>query len=337
MPKVLVIDGPQPQPARHPRGRDLQRDHARRRRERSLRAQGEAPGVEVLCFQSNHEGAIVDTHPRGARRGRSLDPDRTPVPTPIPAWRSATRSPGGRSSSSKCTSPTYAGVNPSATTPTCRTSPRRVMAGFGVHGYALALQVHRHPPALIASAPASRWTRSLVRHRHRHPAHRHLQGRAGRGARRLAVPFMSMWIPPRDAVAVVLPILIVMDMVGIRVWRARADWGDLRHLDPGRAAGHRRGDAAFGVLSDRMVRLVLGLIAPRLRRRPPAASAPEAAAPGERPRALPFAWLWGRRRLHQHRLRARRTADHGLPAVPRLCQERFRRHLGVLLHRDQPR
>ena len=37
----------------------------------------------------------------------------------------------------------------------------------------------------------------------------------------LAVPFMSMWIPPRDAVAVVLPILIVMDMVGIRVWRAR--------------------------------------------------------------------------------------------------------------------
>ena len=44
----------------------------------------------------------------------------------------------------------------------------------------------------------------------------------------LAVPFMSMWIPPRDAVAVVLPILIVMDMVGIRVWRGKADRGDLR-------------------------------------------------------------------------------------------------------------
>ena len=28
--------------------------------ENGLRAQGEALGVEVLCFQSNHEGAIVD-------------------------------------------------------------------------------------------------------------------------------------------------------------------------------------------------------------------------------------------------------------------------------------
>ena len=28
--------------------------------EAGLRAQGEALGVEVLCFQSNHEGAIVD-------------------------------------------------------------------------------------------------------------------------------------------------------------------------------------------------------------------------------------------------------------------------------------
>ena len=48
----------------------------------------------------------------------------------------------------------------------------------------------------------------------------------------LAVPFMSMWIPPRDAVAVVLPILIVMDMVGIRAWRGKADWQD--NWDSGR-------------------------------------------------------------------------------------------------------
>ena len=32
----------------------------------------------------------------------------------------------------------------------------------------------------------------------------------------LAVPFMSMWMSPRDAVAVMLPVLITMDMVGIR-------------------------------------------------------------------------------------------------------------------------
>lgn len=109
----------------------------------------------------------------------------------------------------------------------------------------------------------------------------------------LAVPFMSMWIPPRDAVAVVLPILIVMDMVGIRVWRGKADRGDLRHLIPAALLGIGAGTLLFGVLSDRMVKLVLGLIAlafvaDRLLRR-----RAEAAAPGERPRALPFAWLCG--------------------------------------------
>jgi len=30
---------------------------------------------------------------------------------------------------------------------------------------------------------------------------------------------MSMWLSPRDAVAVMLPILIAMDMFSIRAWR----------------------------------------------------------------------------------------------------------------------
>ncbi|MER2554008.1 MAG: sulfite exporter TauE/SafE family protein [Thauera sp.] len=77
----------------------------------------------------------------------------------------------------------------------------------------------------------------------------------------LAVPFMSMWISPRDAVAVVLPILIVMDMVGIRVWRGKAQWADLRHLIPAALLGIALGTLLFGVLSDRMVKLALGVIA----------------------------------------------------------------------------
>lgn len=108
----------------------------------------------------------------------------------------------------------------------------------------------------------------------------------------LAVPFMSMWISPRDAVAVVLPILIVMDMVGIRVWRGKAQWGDLRHLIPAALLGIGAGTLLFGVLSDRMVKLVLGLIAiafaaDRLLRR----GNPAPRAGGGVPR--PFAWLCG--------------------------------------------
>lgn len=108
----------------------------------------------------------------------------------------------------------------------------------------------------------------------------------------LAVPFMSMWISPRDAVAVVLPILIVMDMVGIRVWRGKAQWGDLRHLIPAALLGIGLGTLLFGVLSDRMVKVVLGLIAIAfaadrlLRKRAPVARGGDTV-----PRR--FAWLCG--------------------------------------------
>ncbi len=108
----------------------------------------------------------------------------------------------------------------------------------------------------------------------------------------LAVPFMSMWISPRDAVAVVLPILIVMDMAGIRAWRGKADWGDLRMLIPAALLGIGLGTLAFGVLSDRMVKIVLGLIAigftaDRLLR------GGKAGGDGARPSSRGFAWLCG--------------------------------------------
>lgn len=108
---------------------------------------------------------------------------------------------------------------------------------------------------------------------------------------------MSMWIPPRDAVAVVLPILSAMDIVGIRVWRGKADRGDLRHLIPAALLGIGAGTLLCGVLSDRMVKLVLGLIvlafvADRLLRRRTAV-----AATGEGPRVLPFARSCGAKLL----------------------------------------
>lgn len=89
----------------------------------------------------------------------------------------------------------------------------------------------------------------------------------------LAVPFMSMWMSPRDAVAVMLPVLIAMDLFGIRAWRGKADWAELRLLLPASLAGIAMGTLAFGVMSDRMVKGAVGLIAvvfaaDRLLRRP---------------------------------------------------------------------
>jgi len=108
----------------------------------------------------------------------------------------------------------------------------------------------------------------------------------------LAVPLMAMWISPRDAVAVVLPILIVMDMAGIRAWHGKADWRDLRMLIPAALLGIGLGTLAFGVLSDRMVKIVLGLIAvsfaaDRLLR------GSRDGGTGELPASRGFAWLCG--------------------------------------------
>lgn len=108
----------------------------------------------------------------------------------------------------------------------------------------------------------------------------------------LAVPFMSMWISPRDAVAVMLPILIAMDFAGIRAWRGKADWAELRLLIPSALVGIGLGTLAFGVLPDRVVKGAVGLIAvafalDRMLRRGRAASAVAA----DRKRA--FAWLCG--------------------------------------------
>lgn len=76
----------------------------------------------------------------------------------------------------------------------------------------------------------------------------------------LAVPVMSIWLAPRDAVAVVLPILIATDFVGIRAWRGKADWSDLRSMLPGALFGIGAGTLAFGLMSDALVRVTVGLI-----------------------------------------------------------------------------
>lgn len=106
----------------------------------------------------------------------------------------------------------------------------------------------------------------------------------------LAVPFMSMWMSPRDAVAVMLPVLIAMDLFGIRAWRGKADWAELRLLLPAALAGIALGTLAFGAMSDRMVKAAVGAIAvafalDRLLRRA------RPTEPGGPLRA--FAWLCG--------------------------------------------
>ena len=104
----------------------------------------------------------------------------------------------------------------------------------------------------------------------------------------LAVPFMVIWMSPGDAVAVMLPILIAMDLFGIRAWRGQGDWRELRHLLPAALLGIALASALFGLLSDDMVKGALGVIAiafalDRLLRR---------GGTGAAGGAVPRAWAW---------------------------------------------
>lgn len=108
----------------------------------------------------------------------------------------------------------------------------------------------------------------------------------------LAIPFMALWLSPREALAVMLPILIAIDLFGIRAWRGKADWTDLKLLLPAALVGIAVGTLAFGVMSERMVKGAVGAIAvtfalDRLLR----TGKPGSAASGPPPRH--FAWLCG--------------------------------------------
>ncbi len=138
MPKVLVINGPNLNllGTREP---EIYGSTTLADVEAGLRAQGEALGVELLCFQSNHEGAIVDRiH---AARAEGV------------AW--ILINPGAYTHTSVAIRDALAGVAIPFVEVHISNVHRRepfrhhsylsdvaeaVMAGFGTQGYALALQ-----------------------------------------------------------------------------------------------------------------------------------------------------------------------------------------------------
>lgn len=77
----------------------------------------------------------------------------------------------------------------------------------------------------------------------------------------LAVPLIAMFVSPRDAAAFMLPILIAIDLFGLRAWKGQASNVDLKHLLPAAAVGIGMGTLIFGVLTESAVKGFVGLIA----------------------------------------------------------------------------
>lgn len=76
-----------------------------------------------------------------------------------------------------------------------------------------------------------------------------------------AVPLMALVISPVQAAGLMLPILLVMDVVAVWSYRRSFDRRVLRDMLPGMVAGTGLGWATASLVSDDVVRLIVGLIA----------------------------------------------------------------------------
>ncbi|MFK8041303.1 sulfite exporter TauE/SafE family protein [Congregibacter sp.] len=77
----------------------------------------------------------------------------------------------------------------------------------------------------------------------------------------LAVPLMALVMPPAQAAAILLPILVVMDMVVIYSYRGQFDSRALRLLIPGALLGLLAGYLLADSVNDAMMRLLVGFVA----------------------------------------------------------------------------
>ncbi len=87
------------------------------------------------------------------------------------------------------------------------------------------------------------------------------KGGFGSGLGVLAVPLMAMVVSPVKAAAILLPILCVMDLVGLCAYRGKWVWPELRLLLPAASIGIVAGTLLFEYMSPTRLRLLLGVVA----------------------------------------------------------------------------
>ncbi|MDA1240084.1 MAG: sulfite exporter TauE/SafE family protein [Chloroflexi bacterium] len=87
------------------------------------------------------------------------------------------------------------------------------------------------------------------------------KGGFGGGLGALGVPVLALVIPPTQAAAILLPVLAIMDIVGLYKYRGTWDRRQMAILAPGAVAGIVLGSLTFAITSEDFVRLIIGGIA----------------------------------------------------------------------------
>lgn len=87
------------------------------------------------------------------------------------------------------------------------------------------------------------------------------KGGFGGGLGVIAVPLMALTVSPLQAAAVLLPILCLMDLVGLWAYRGKWLWPELRILVPASLIGIAAGTLLFGYMSVAVLRIIVGTVA----------------------------------------------------------------------------
>jgi len=81
----------------------------------------------------------------------------------------------------------------------------------------------------------------------------------GGAAGSLGVPLMALAVPAPFAAAVMLPILLAIDLIGLVVFRGKADTANLRIILPGAMLGVALGWLTFSHVDARWIKLLIGI------------------------------------------------------------------------------
>lgn len=87
------------------------------------------------------------------------------------------------------------------------------------------------------------------------------KGGFGGGISMLSVPLIALAVPPVQAAAILLPILVVMDLFALKSFRGQCSIENLKIIIPGAAIGILLGTFTFSYFSADMIRIIIGAIA----------------------------------------------------------------------------
>jgi uncharacterized membrane protein YfcA len=87
------------------------------------------------------------------------------------------------------------------------------------------------------------------------------KGGFGAGLGVLAVPLMALRLPVSQVIAIILPIICLMDIASVWIYRGQWDTTILRVTLPGALLGILLGSVSFGALPDVWLRLLVGVSA----------------------------------------------------------------------------